>query len=113
MGLVMLWATAALFALFTGEYKVQTFALFMALWCTCWWIGKTPLTAEFGQKLRAWAVGVAFSAIVAVCLFTNVVGTVAQWAGAVELDWEPFSIARLEKLKAEGTTVFVDFTADW
>lgn len=27
--------------------------------------------------------------------------------------WEPYSDARLEQLRAEGRTVFVDFTADW
>jgi thiol:disulfide interchange protein DsbD len=29
------------------------------------------------------------------------------------IDWEPFSTKRLEELRAEGRSVFVDFTADW
>ena len=30
-----------------------------------------------------------------------------------EGDWEPFSPTRLAELKAQGTPVFVDFTAKW
>ncbi len=114
MGLVMLWATAVLFALFVGKYQVFVFAMFMALWCTCWWIGRTPLTAEFRVKLRAWVGAVAFSTVAGILLFTSVVGAASSWLlGTKQLAWEEFSVKRLEKLTADGHTVLVDFTADW
>jgi thiol:disulfide interchange protein DsbD len=41
----------------------------------------------------------------------------AATAGAVSagdgLRWEPFSPARLQELRQQGTPVFIDFTADW
>jgi thiol:disulfide interchange protein len=114
MGLVMLWATVVLFWLFIGDYKVQTFAMFMALWCTCWWIGKTPLTAELGEKLRGWTIGAAFSVAAGVCIFTPVATDAVAWVlGTAEIAWQPFSQARLDQLRAEGKTVLIDFTADW
>ena len=34
-----------------------------------------------------------------------------EWANGIE--WEPFSVAAVERLTADNRTVFLDFTADW
>lgn len=70
MGFVLLGTVALLMALFIGaEYRASAFALFIGLWAACWWIGRTPLTAELGQKLIAWLQAAAFATAVALGLY--------------------------------------------
>ena len=39
--------------------------------------------------------------------------TLAEQTTAAELDWQPFSAARVEELVTSGQMVFIDFTAEW
>ncbi|HTQ37947.1 MAG TPA: thioredoxin family protein [Pirellulales bacterium] len=107
MGFVLLGTVVFLFTFLNRDYVVPTFGMLIGLWAACWWIGRTPLTAEFAQKLKGWVQG-------------GVIGAVAGYASfalllphASLLPWQPFSAEALAKYRAEGKTVMVDFTADW
>ncbi len=44
----------------------------------------------------------------------DAIGTDTTPAGTTAADgWQPFSLAKLDSLRAEGKPVFIDFTADW
>jgi thiol:disulfide interchange protein len=107
MGFLLLGTVVYLFTLLQADYVVPTFALLIGIWFGCWWIGRTPLTAELGRKLRAWAIGGAAAAAIGVFAFRILL------PGPSLLDWQPYSQPALEKLTREGKTVMVDFTANW
>jgi suppressor for copper-sensitivity B len=107
MGFVLLGTVVFLFMSVKQDYLVPAFGMLIGLWMGCWWIGRTPLTAELTTKLAAWATGCVLAFGVGLFAFTWLV------PGKDVLPWEPFSRASLAKLTAEGKTVFVDFTADW
>ena len=96
-----------LFTLLSHKYLVPTFALLIGLWAGCWWIGRTPLTAELGRKLRAWAGGGLFAAAAGWFAFYYLVPSPPV------LPWDIYSPGKLAQLTGEGKTVMVDFTANW
>ncbi len=107
MGFVLLGTVVFLFSTLSTKYLVPTFTLLIGLWAGCWWIGRTPLFAPIGQKLRAWAIGSVVAAAVGLFAFLILV------PGPSVLDWEPYSATRLQDLTHQGKTVLVDFTAEW
>jgi suppressor for copper-sensitivity B len=108
MGFVLLGTVVFLLTFIEQAYVVPTVGLLFGLWAACWWIGRTPFTAELGEKLRAWAGAAAFAGVVWIVMFGG-------WfqGGAHELPWKPFSQATFEELTQADKTVMVDFTADW
>ncbi len=86
--------------------------LMVGLALGCWWIGRTPLTANLDRKLRAWASGAAIAAAVGWFALAVLVPHPDQPHSA-RLDWQPYSIARLDELLSQRKTVMVDFTANW
>ncbi len=109
MGFVLLGTVAFFFSFLQKDYLVPTFILLLGLWAGCWWIGRTPFTAELGKRLAAYAVGGAVALVIGLFAF----GKLDFKSPADKLAWEPFSRERLDQLLAEGKTVMVDFTADW
>lgn len=107
MGFVLLGTVVFLMSFINKDYFVPTFAMLIGVWAGCWWIGRTPLTAEFNQKATSWTAGIALAAAVAFMAFTWLV------PGEELIAWQPFSRQELVKLTGEGKTVMVDFTADW
>jgi len=107
MGFVLLFTVVFLLTFVGKDYVLPTIAMLIAIWFGCWWIGRTPLTASLGRRLRGWSIGVASAAIL------GVIGFRMLMPEQTELAWEPFSPARLEAELAQGRTVLVDFTADW
>ena len=109
MAFFMLATVVYLFSLLRqrSELLVPTFALLMGVWAGCWLIGRTPLTADLGRKLRAWGAGALVVAVIGIAAFRFLI------PGESLLNWEPFSPARLEQLTNEGRTVMLEFTADW
>ncbi len=107
MGFVMLGTIVFFFSFMDRNYLVPTFAMMVGLWAGCWWIGRTSLVEPLPRKLRAWAQGSAFAAVVGVAAF--------HWLAphASIIPWQNFSRAELARLTGEGYTVLVDFTADW
>ncbi len=109
MGFVLMGTVVFLMTFMYAPYVVPTVGLLFGIWLGCWWIGRTPYTADFGPKMRAW---LSATAIVGV----TVIVTFGWLAGIMENRYsanEPFSRAKVERLVASGNTVMVDFTADW
>ncbi|HEY4310683.1 MAG TPA: thioredoxin family protein [Pirellulales bacterium] len=107
MAFVLLGTVVFLFMSIKPDYLVPTFALLIGIWLGCWWAGRTPLTAELGQKVVAWGVGAGMATFVGLFAFNWLV------PGDDVLPWQPFSQEALVQLSTEGKTVFVDFTAEW
>ena len=133
MGFVLLATVVYLFTFLETSYLVPTVGLMFGLWFACWWLARTPGTAEAGAKSRAWLQAAAFVGVAWVLLFPGIDNLLPQryrdkwWAfsGLHDImlarldqgqksDWQPFtSRAEFERLVASGRTVLVDFTADW
>jgi thiol:disulfide interchange protein DsbD len=69
-------------------------------------------------RLRGLAVGVSMAAVLAAFALLALVDSgdrsrPTQTAGDSDPLWQPFSRARLDELRGEGTPVFIDFTAAW
>jgi thiol:disulfide interchange protein len=107
MGFVLLGTVVFLFTFMDRDYVVPTFALLAVLWAACWWINRTPLTADAGRRLLAWGQAGLFAAVVGYFSFTMLLPRPSV------LQWEPFTIASWNKHTGDGKTVLVDFTADW
>ena len=107
LGFVMLGTVVFLFTFLQHDWFVPTFALLVGIWAACWWIGK-------GQEAGGGTIGFGRWAQAGAIVAT--VGTLAfMFLGPVQsvIPWEPFSKERLAELRRRGTTVLVDFSADW
>ena len=138
MGFILLGTVVWLLTFIPIPHVIPAVAFVMGLWAAFWWIGRTSLTEPFLRKLRAWIGGVAFATLIGLFAFVwlhDVMKSRFQRAvdrelagrnvavaapeptggdeGSHELPWQPYSLALLEDVTAEGKTVFVDFTADW
>ncbi len=107
MGFVMLGTVVFLFTFLDNDYVIPTLGLLFAIWMGCWWIGRGQTLAPTSPNTGRWiqAVGLA-----------GALGSVSfAMLGPVDslIEWEPFSRSRLAELRAEGSTVLVDFSADW
>ncbi len=107
MGFVLLGTVVFIFTFLNKDYVVPTFALLMGVWLGCWWIGRTPLTAELGNKVTGWVTGAVLAAAVGWFSFAYLTPQKQL------IPWQPFSPSLLAQLKKDGKTVMVDFTADW
>jgi len=106
MGFVLLGTVVFIFTFMETRYVVPTVGLLFGLWLACWWLARTPPTAEFWAKFRAWLEAAAIVGVAWLLLFFVKFGH--------QLPWQPFtSRAALDRLVASGNTVLVDFTADW
>jgi len=117
MGFLLLATVVWIFWFMPSQYFIAALALLFAVWMGCWWIGRTPLTAELGQKLRTWAVAAVIVMAVAVPSFKwlvqEPVANLPSIATTSNSVWRPFSVAAFQELRADGTTVLIDFTAKW
>ncbi len=106
MGFVLMGTVVFFLSGVNRKYQVSTLSLLVFLGMACWWIGKTSIAAELGEKLKAWGYGTVITGLgIAFSFFVLL--------PQHELDWQPYSKFQFDKLLAEGNTVFVDFTADW
>ena len=71
MGFVLMGTVVWIFSFLDHDYTVNTLALLLALAMGCWLIGRIPLTASWGQRLRAWAAGIGVVAAVTVVGFVG------------------------------------------
>ncbi len=106
MGFLLLATVVYLFTTLTAAYFVPTLTLLVGLWFACWWIGRTPLTAAARWRVAAWVGGLAVAALAGLFAFT----VLFQES---KIPWQPFSPEALQRARAEGKTVMVDFSADW
>ena len=72
MGFVLMGTVVYIFTFLDWSYVVPSLGLLIACWAGGWWIGRTPLYAEFGAKARTWAEAAAFVGIVWVFLFPGI-----------------------------------------
>lgn len=107
MGFVMLGTVVFLFTFLDSDYVLPTLGLLFAIWMGCWWIGRAQTLAPTSPKTGRWVQATGLAAALGAVSFT--------FLGPVEsiIAWEPFSRARLAELREEGSTVLVDFSADW
>jgi len=61
-----------IFTFMNEGYFVQSYWLLFAIGVACWIVGRTPITAEFPRKAKAWAAAAAIVSIVAVLAFVRV-----------------------------------------
>ncbi|MCE5269617.1 MAG: thioredoxin family protein [Planctomycetaceae bacterium] len=106
MGFLLLATVVYLFNTLTHWYFVPAAALLVGVWFACWWIGRTPLTATPRARIAAWLGGPVVAALVGVFAFT-----VLFWEPVIP--WQPFTPEALQRARAEGKTVMIDFTANW
>lgn len=141
MGFVLLATVVFLMTIISSisiPAVLPVFAFLIGLWAACWWVGKTPLTAEFSQQVKAWCGGLVVAACsgwVSFVLLDDMMSK--RYEGQAvrdvehfkelaksrakenkdkddhELDWQPFSSELLARLTSENKSVFIDFTADW
>ncbi len=106
MGFVMLGTAVFLAGSIESKYMVSLLSMLVILGFACWWMGRTPMTAPLGQRLKSWGI-------------SGLIGAFAVWFSfffllpANELDYQQYTRWTLDQHLAEGRTVFVDFTADW
>ena len=106
MGFLLLATVVYLFTTLQAIYFIPTLAMLFGLWFACWWIGRTPLTASDFQKNAAWIGGPGVAIVVGFLAFTLLFQP-------PKIAWQPFSPEALQRARAEGKTVMVDFSADW
>lgn len=106
MGFVLLGTVVFLFTFIQAESFVRTFAVLVAIWAGCWWIGRQPITVNSRRRMLAWTEALAVPALVALVAFGHIMPN-------HELPWKPYSPTQLERLTSTGHTVMVDFTANW
>jgi len=125
MGFILLGTTVFVLTFISPPLLVPTVGLLFGLWAACWWIGRVSPSAEPTVKIRAWVGAIAFSGLVWLITFIwlapemhdrfiRALGKFEKSETADhELPWVPFSKATLQKLKSEGKTILIDFSADW
>jgi thiol:disulfide interchange protein len=110
-GFVLLGTVVFILSFIEPAAVVPTILLLLGIAVACWLVARTPLTAELGARMRAWA-----SAAVVILLFVAVAfGGMYRLATApVDQAWQQFSLERLQQVAVdEGKTVLVDFSAEW
>ena len=106
MGFVMLGTAVFLAGSIESKYMVSLLSMLVILGFACWWMGRTPMTAPLGERIKSWGI-------------SGIIGAFAVWFSfflllpANELDYQQYTRWTLDQHLAEGRTVFVDFTADW
>jgi thiol:disulfide interchange protein DsbD len=138
MGFVLLGTVVFLLTFIEWPPVVPTVALLSGVWLACWWIGRTPFTADFGVKSRAWMAALIVIAVTALISYNwlspvmeerfvarvdkaigervggqSLAGPANGEASDHRLPWRPFSKQALTELTGQQKTVMVDFTADW
>jgi thiol:disulfide interchange protein len=107
MAFFLLATVVYLFSTISADYYVSVLSMIVGLWFACWLIGRMPVTAEFGPKVRRWAVAIAIAGLVTIASFRMLVPS------PHELPWQPYTPTALAAARAQGKTVVVDFTAQW
>ena len=91
-------------------------AAFIPVALGAWTFGRASQAALEGRPHRgriAWAGVLVLAGLVLALTRATEPVAVAPAAAADVLGWEPFSVERRDALRAQGTPVFIDFTASW
>jgi thiol:disulfide interchange protein DsbD len=111
IGFVLLATVVFILSFIDTLAVVPTLVLLLGIGFACWIISRTPLTAEFKDRAKSWAVagvmvlafvGLSFGVLYRIAISPN------------DMAWQPFSLERLKEVAVEkGQTVLVDFSAEW
>ena len=113
LGFVMLGTVAYLFSMLRQQpaWFLPTFVMLIGIWMGCWWVGRLQErqgVVGFGRWVQAAAIAAAVAAPAFLWLGPHV------GPGGPLIAWEqPFSARQLAAHVESGSTVLVDFTADW
>jgi thiol:disulfide interchange protein DsbD len=141
MGFVLLATVVYIFTFLPWPHVVPTIGMLFAAWAACWWVNRTPVTADGTATARAWLEAGIFLGIVAILLFPGVRRIVPEGTPGglydimngrfesaldrgfderlLELNKEGYELVQTGRTApamsgpAGGRTVLVDFTADW
>ena len=107
LGFVMLGTVVYLFTFLGSQWFVPTLAMLVGIWMACWWVGRAQ-ERQGAVGFGRWVQGAALAAAIgtAAFMFLGPVKKVIEWE-------QPFTRARLAELREQGSTVMVDFSADW
>jgi thiol:disulfide interchange protein len=110
-GFVLLGTVVFILSFIEAAAIVPTIMLLLGIGVACWVVARTPLTAEFGARLKSWVT----AAVVVLLFIGGSFGVMYRLATApVDTTWQPFSLERLQQVAVdEGKTVLVDFSAEW
>ncbi len=106
MGFVLMAAVVFFLSAIPERNKTSMLTLLVFLSIACWLVGHISIAAETWQKLRSWAFALAIAGFGVYFSFVLLIPR-------HELNWQPYSKAKLNELLKAGQPVFVDFTADW
>jgi suppressor for copper-sensitivity B len=110
-GFVLLATVVFILSFIDTLAVVPTLALLLGIAVACWLVARTPLTAEFGDRVKSWAIGGSIVALFAVVAFG---GLYRLAIAPSDMAWQPFSLEKLKQVAVdEGHTVIVDFSAEW
>jgi thiol:disulfide interchange protein len=113
LGFVMLGTVAYLFSMLRQQpaWFLPAFVMLIGIWMGCWWVGRLQErqgAVGFGRWVQAATMATVVSAPAFLWLGPHV------GPGGPLIAWEqPFSARQLATHVASGSTVLVDFTADW
>jgi thiol:disulfide interchange protein len=109
-GFVLLGTVVFILSYMERAAVVPTVLLLLGIAVACWVVARTPMTAEFGARLKSWS-----KAFVLVLLFAGGATWMYRLAVApADAAWQPFSLERLNQVAVrDGKTVLVDFSAEW
>jgi suppressor for copper-sensitivity B len=108
MGFVLMGTVVFILTFIPAALVVPTVAMMIGLWAALWWVGRVPVWDDLNKRIRAWAAGAAFAAVIGLVSFRWLAGE-----PGLELAWQPYSHQLLAEMVAAKRTVFVDFTAEW
>ena len=107
-GFILMATVVFLMSSFAGEprneYLVAMMSTLLCVAFACWWVGQTSLTAETSEQVKSWGIGLSIVTLGCFISFTYL------GPPKYELNWQEFSEARLNELRAENRLVLVDFT---
>ncbi len=138
LGFILLGTVVFLLTFIHAPLVVPTIGFLFGLWGSCWWVGRISPLADTSEKFRGWAAAVAFGGVMWLVAFGWLAGVMqgyfdrtveqavadrlvkndtkersASEKNTTRLPWQPFTPKALEENLAAGSTVMVDFTADW
>ena len=107
MGFVLMATVVYLLSTISRDLYLPMLTTLVAAGLACWWIGRTPLTATFENRVLSWFGGATVAVATGLIAFSMIVPS------DKELPWMPYSQSALQVANQDGKTVLVDFTADW
>jgi len=120
MGFILMGTGVWIIYFQESRYVIPLLSLLIGVGAACWVVGRTPYTATRAKRLRNWGWAVVFAGC-GLMLFVTLLPPPnddalthhVPNADSPELPWEPYTPDLLQSYRDKGTTVMVDFTADW